>query len=259
MTKVLAVASNTMREAVRDRILYLLLFFAVLMMATSGLLSQLALGDPEKIVLDIGLASISFFSVLIAVFMGIGLISKEIERRTIYAVVSKPLGRGAFVVGKFLGLLGTIAVIQVVMTLVFVVTLKAWGTVLTAGCAFAIALSFVEAAVMLAVALFFSALSSPMLASMFTLATYAVGHWVDSIGVLAQRLAPGPTRTLFTVLYLGFPNLERLNLKGQVVFADPASAAHLPLQSAMAAGYGIFYSIAIVSLAVLAYRRKDFV
>ena len=257
--KVLAVAANTMREAVRDRILYMLLFFALGMMLASRALSMLTMGEPRKIIVDIGLGSISFFSVLIAVFLGIGLVSREIERRTIYAVVTKPLSRGAFVCGKFLGLMATIALIQLVMTLFFAVTLYAWETPFTRAYAFAIGLSFLEAATMLAVALLFSALASPLLASMFTLATYMVGHWLDSVAVLVRRLPPGLFRWFLTALYYVFPNLERLNIKGQVVFAEPELVAELPRQVLTASGYGLCYAAGILGLAVLAYRRKDFV
>lgn len=259
MSKILAVAANTAREAVRDRILYLLLFFSIVMMAASGVLSHLAIGEPEKIILDVGLGSISFFSVLMAAFMGIGLISKEIERRTIYAVVTKPIGRGAFVVGKFLGMLGTIGLIEIVMTGMFAATLHYWEISLDRGCLVAIGLSFVEAAVMLSAALVFSAVASPMLATMFTLATYAVGHWLDSIAGLVRRLPPGGTKAVLSVLYHGFPNLERLNVKSEVVFMEPGTAAELTSRFWGAAGYGAAYTVGLLALAVLAYRRKDFV
>ncbi|MFN7974573.1 MAG: ABC transporter permease [Acidobacteriota bacterium] len=257
--KVLAVAANTMREAVRDRILYMLLFFALLMIGASKVISMLSAGTrPVTIVIDVGLASISFFSMLISIFMGIGLVSKEIERRTIHAVVSKPISREAFVLGKFLGMLATIALNEIVMVAFFASTLWLWGASFTREEAMALALQLVESALILALAIAFSGVASPMLASMFTLCSYFVGHWMDGLRLLIEKLPGAAERTVALALYRLLPNLELLNLKNQVVFPEPAVAASLPAQFRLGLLYGVCYTGAVLALAALAFRRKDF-
>lgn len=255
--RILAVAVNTFREAVRDRILYLLLFFALLMIACSKVLSLLSVGSPEKIIVDVGLGSISFFSMLIAVFMGIGLIRREIERRTIYAVVTKPLSREAFVVGKFLGMFAAIAVNHGVMTLGFLGALWVWATPFTGAYAMVLALALLEAALVLALAILYSALASPILASLFTLVSYAVGHWLDGLRLVLTQVDEGWAKSLLTFAYRVFPDLELLNLKNQVVF-PPSGPEALMSQFVHGLIYGGCYTVAVLLLATLAFRRKDF-
>lgn len=260
--KTLAVAENTLREAVRDRILYLLLFFALLMIACSKVLSLMSVGGagaPEKIIVDVGLGAINFFCVLIAVFMGIGLVSREIDRRTIYGVVTKPLSREAFVVGKFLGLVAAIAINEAVMTASFAFTLFLWGARFEPGYAMALGLTLLESALMLALALLYSAVASPLLATMFTLCSYFVGHWLDGLKALIAKLPPGPGRIAVQAFQALWPNLEYLNVKNQVVFPDEAVRQALSREFLFGLLYGGSYAVAILTLAALAYRRKDFV
>lgn len=257
--KVVAVAANTAREAIRDRILYLLMFFALLMIGASKVLSMLSIGSEQKIIVDVGLGSMAFFSVLMSVFMGIGLVSREIERRTIYAVVSKPITREAFVLGKFLGLFFVIALNELVMAMFFGATLWMWGAPFTRGYLLAILLTLLEAAVMLASALFFSAVASPILATMFTLAAYFLGHWIDGLRLLAARMPEGPGRTLVEAGRRILPNLEHLNLRDTVVFPEPGMEAAILSTFWTGALYGTCYAVAILAAAAAAYRRKDFV
>jgi len=258
MTKTYYVAANTLREAVRDRILYLLLFFSLLLIASGKILSLLSIGEPTKILVDVGLSSIDLFSSMIAVFMGISLISREIDKRTIYTTVTKPLGREAFVVGKFIGMLGTIALNQAIMVLVFALTLQIFGGRFTVAYGMCILLSLVKAALLLSLAIFFSAVSSPLLASMFTLTSYAVGHWLDGILPLLDRVEGGMAKRILLVVYRLFPNLELSNLKDLVVFPDPGSLAEMNSRFTLGLWYGLAYAAAILLLGVAAYRRKDF-
>ncbi len=119
MGKILAVALNTFKEAVRNKVLYFLLVFAVLIIGLSTFLSDLSITGPEKMIKDIGLASIDFFGFLIAVLVGITLIYNEIEKRTIYTIISKPIDRSQFILGKYFGLLITVYVNVIFMSIVF--------------------------------------------------------------------------------------------------------------------------------------------
>ena len=186
MTQMLAIAKNTFREAIRDRILYGFLFFAVLLILFSVVLGQLSFNQQIRCTLDVGLAGISFFSVLIAIFLGITLLHKEIEKRTIYTVLSKPVSRATYLLGKFLGLAATMAVQIMLMVAVFLAVLLLMGGELTSGLFFALALIFVEVLLVISLALFFTSFSSPFLSGIFCLGIFAAGRNADLITELAK-------------------------------------------------------------------------
>src|SRR4051794_4558562 len=119
MRPIIPVALNTFREAVRDRILYNLVVFALLMIGASLLLGQITIGVERQLLINLGLTAISAFGILIAIFIGIGLVSKEIDKRTIYTVLTRPIERWEFIVGKYFGLVGTLTVNTGFMTLGF--------------------------------------------------------------------------------------------------------------------------------------------
>ncbi len=251
--KVLAIALNTFREAIRDRILYLLLVFAVLLIGASRALSLLTVGSEEKIVKDIGLAAISLFGVATAIFVGVGLVFKEIEKRTIYTLVSKPIVRSQFILGKYLGLVIVLAVNVSIMTACFygLLLLKGWAD---AAIAPAVLLIFVELLLMTAIAIFFSSFSTPILSSLFTVTVYVIGHLSWGLLMLAERVQGAPGRGICHALYWSLPNLERLNVRGMVVHG-----IHVPLEQVLyAAVYGVSYTIIVLGLAMLMFRRRDF-
>jgi ABC-type transport system involved in multi-copper enzyme maturation permease subunit len=251
--KVLAIALNTFREAIRDRILYLLLVFALLLIGASRALSLLTVGSEEKIVKDIGLSAISLFGVATAIFVGVGLVFKEIEKRTIYTLVSKPIHRSQFILGKYLGLVMVLAVNIVIMTAFFYALLLAKGWA-DAAMARAVVLTFVELILVTAIAILFSSFSTPILSSLFTVTVFIIGHLTWGLQMLAERVEGGLSRGLCHALYWVLPNLERLNVRGMVVHGTP-----VPLeQIALAAAYGVSYTIIVLGLAMVVFRRRDF-
>lgn len=253
MKAVLAIAQNTFREAIRDRILYLLLVFALVMIAASRVVSVLTVGDQDKIIKDLGLATIGLFGVLTAIFVGVGLVFKEIERRTIYTIVTKPIHRHQFIVGKYLGLVLTLAVNTAVMTAGFYALLLVRGSA-TPRLLIAIGMSFVEFLVVTAIAVFFSSFSTPILSGIFTLSAYVLGHLSWSLLLLRDRIGEGFGATLCEWLYRLLPNLERFNVKAEVV--------HDLVLPASRVGWSAFYGVAWTSLilvaAALAFSRRDF-
>ena len=186
--KILAIAFNTFRENLRDKLLYNLLVFALLMIGSSVLLSRLTLGEFHRLILDLGLGSINFFGVLIAIFVGIGLVSKEIEKKTIYTIVSKPVARYQFLLGKYLGLTITLFVNTVVMALGLLVVLYAQAVPVEGMLFKALALIFVEFMVITAVALLFSTFTSATLSAIFTLAMYVIGHLTADLKVFGAKM-----------------------------------------------------------------------
>ena len=251
--KVLAIALNTFREAIRDRILYLLLVFAILLISASRVLSMLTVGSEEKIVKDIGLAAISLFGTATAVFVGVGLVFKEIEKRTIYTLVSKPIVRSQFILGKYLGLVIVLAVNVSVMTtfLYGLLLLKGWADAAMAGAVF---LTFIELLLVTAIAILFSSFSTPILSSLFTVTAYVIGHLSWGLQMLAGRAEGALGRGICHALYWVLPNLERLNVRGMVVHGTPVPAEQL----LMGAVYGVSYTVIVLALAMVIFRKRDF-
>jgi ABC-type transport system involved in multi-copper enzyme maturation permease subunit len=252
---VAVIALNTFREAKRDRILYLLFFFAALSIAASRVLAILTVGDRIKIVMDVGLASISIFGVLMAILMGTGLVYKEIDKKTIFTLLSKPIHRVEFILGKFLGLVLTLAVMTGLMTLIFLVLLFLHTFRVEWAMLVAVAYIFLELILLTAVAILFSTFSTPILSSIFSLSFYVIGHMSWGLEALIRKIRPGLGRTLVQFLYMVLPDLENFNFKTEVVhgLAIPAGV------HAWAVLYGFLYTAFILGLAVLIFRRRDFI
>ena len=257
MTALAAIAANTFREAVRDRVLYLILFFAVLIILGSEALAVLAVGSPEKVVLDLGLAAISFFGVLISVFLALSLVAKEIDRRTVYTVVTKPISRGHFVSGKLAGMYAVVVLVTAAMTALFLGFVWLRYGIWNAGLLKAVSLFLVEDLVVSSFALLFSSFTTPILGTVFTITVYVVGHLLQGLKMLAAfpSLAGSTLEKVLTFLYdWVLPNLERFNVKGAAVYGDP-----LPLSLLLSsAAYGAAYAAAVLGLAVTIFSRRDF-
>ena len=250
---VLAIGLNTFREAIRDRVLYLLLVFALIIIGVSRLLSLLTVGDEEKIIKDVGLSAISLFGVMTAVFVGVSLVFKEIERRTVYTLLAQPVRRSQFLFGKFAGLLAVLLLNVALMSFALFALLAIRGEspwVLLP----AVLLIAVELAIVTAFALLFSSLTNPVLASVWTFTVYVAGHLSWSLLMLRDKIPDGIGRWLCTALYWTLPNFERLNLKAHVVHGLDLPAGYLGL----ALLYGLAYGVVVVALACWAFSRKEF-
>lgn len=256
MNAVFAIAANTVREAVRDRVLWLLLFFAVIVIIGSEGLAVLAVGDPVKVTLDLGLASISFFGVLIAVFLGLSMVAKEIQRRTVHTVVSKPISRASFVLGKYLGLYATVLLLTVAMTVVFSLFVHLRYDAFRIELVYAVVLFLAESLVLAAFAVLFSCFTTPILGTLFTVTIYVIGHLTFGLKILAGYDSMRDTlgQKLILAVYYLLPNLERFNIKAEVVHGDPlAEGLLLPVL------YGVLYAAAVLLVATEVFRRRDFV
>lgn len=267
MSAIRIIAVNVFRESVRDKVLYNLVFFAILLMGASYLLGQLTAGQDVKIIKDLGLAATSIFGLFIAVFIGIGLVSKEVERRSIYSLLSKPIERYQLVVGKYLGLTLTLAVNLAVMTVALygVLAYMAWMAGPSAAAAWdapaldpallkAVALTFVELAIVTAIALFFSTFSSPMLSAALTFGLFIAGRFSADLRNFNQVLDSPTTTMLATVLYWILPNLAPFDVRAQVVHGQSVAAGYLGLTTL----YGVVYICALVTAAVAVFARRDF-
>ena len=257
MSRLTAIVLNTFREAIRARVLYLISFFAVLVISTSQLISLLAVGERQRIVEDLGLAAIQFFGVVCCVFLGISLLSKEIEQKTIHTVLSRPVSRSVFLLGKALGLMATVLVITGGMSLVFAVYVWLVHGSFHPALARALLLMPFEFLVVIAVALLLSAFTTPVLASLLTSVVVVIGHLSHGLKMLAElpRLSGTVAAKLSMGLYYLLPNLERFNLKTEAIHRDPVAWEQIGLS----AGYGLVYAAFVLLLAIIVFERRDFV
>jgi ABC-type transport system involved in multi-copper enzyme maturation permease subunit len=267
MTVMRHVAVNVFKESIRDRILYNLVVFAVLLMGVSYLLGQLTAGQDIKIIKDLGLAAIATFGLLIAVFIGIGLVWKEVERRSIYSILAKPIRRSEFVFGKFCGLALTLFVNVTVMTAAFYLVLavmawkepasvrQGWATPATDPAMLkAIALIFIELLLVTAIALFFSTFSSPFLSATLTLGLWIIGHFNADLRQFETVVDSRAAAWLASSLYYLLPNFAAFDVKAQVVHGQPVAASYV----ALTAAYGAAYLALILAAAVTIFSRRDF-
>jgi ABC-type transport system involved in multi-copper enzyme maturation permease subunit len=253
--KIGAIAGITFKEAKRDRVLYLLFFFAALGIVASRVLAVLTVGDRVKIIKDVGLGSISIFGILMAILIGTGLVYKEIDKKTIYTLLAKPLHRAEFILGKFLGLVLTLFVMTAAMTLIFLAIVYAHTLKIEGGLRVAVAYIFIELVLVTAVAVLFSSFSTPILSSLFALAFYLIGHLSWGLDLIIKKMEPGTGRALLRALFLVLPDLENFNFKTEVVHGLPIPPA-IYLTSFL---YGVCYTAFILGLAVLVFRRRDFI
>src|SRR5918998_131695 len=204
--RLIAIARNAFREAVRDRVLYNLVFFVLLLIVGAIFLGELSDAQESKIIIDMGLSAMLLFGVFIAIFVGVGLVYKEIERRTIYAIFSKPVGRGEFLLGKYLGLCLTLAVNVAVMgagvSLALLYVNGGWHP-LVLGIWPAVALIYVELMIVVSVALLFSSFSSPALSALLTFFVFVIGHFSAELkGLSATVGSAGARAPLSGAFYL---------------------------------------------------------
>jgi ABC-type transport system involved in multi-copper enzyme maturation permease subunit len=242
---------------VRDRVLYNLVLFVLLLTGASIFIGELSGGQERKVIVDLGLSAMLLFGVFIAIFVGVGLVYKEIERRTIYAVFSKPVGRGEFLVGKYLGLCLTLLVNVVVMavgvSLALVYVSRGWDPLIPTIWP-AVLLIYIELMLLTSIALLFSSFSSPALSALLTFFVFIIGHFSADLKSLAVSLGSTSARWLLTGLYYLLPNLANYS------FITPASHGRAPsLGFVMAAGlYAFVYITVILAAATLVFNRRNF-
>ncbi len=251
--RIAALAWSTFRETVRDRIFYLVGVFGFVMLASTAVLSPLTVGAQGKIMSDVGLAGMSLFGLLVVVFVGSGMVRKEMDKGTILTILSKPVGRREYLLGKFMGLNLTLLAMLTIMGLLFLLmTFLAPGT-------FSLRfipvfyLTFLELTVINAVAVLFSTCVSPILAAVFTLGAFAVGHLSQSLRDFGQLQGTEFQKVTSEIVYYLLPNLEVFNVRGQVVHGAEVSGDLL----LMATIYGVAWSGLILIVAGGVFARRE--
>ena len=249
------IASNTFREAVRDRVLYNLIAFALLLSGAAILVGQISIEIEKLVVINLGLTAISLFGVVIAIFIGIALVSKEIEKRTLYTVLSRPVRRWEFIIGKFFGLAGTLVVNTFFMAVgVFAALFYISHKFVRADALILVALYFIvlEFLVICSLALLFSSFSSPLLSAVFAFSLFVIGSFAEDLRNFAA-MAHGLTRWLATGTAYLVPNFSAFNVVSSIAHEQPV-AGQLVLHNTL---YAFFYAIMALSGAVLIFERRD--
>jgi len=253
--RIRAIAFNTYREAVRDRVLYNLVFFALLLVATAPLLGEISIGVQRVLLINLSLSAISIFGIVISIFVGISLVSKEIEKRTLYPVLARPVGRGEFIVGKYFGLVGTLLVNTAAMAAGFYLALMLMTQSFTrndANILIAIYFLFLQFVVIIGLSLLFSSFSSPLLSALFALSMFVAGTFAADLRAFS-RMAHGPEKWLATAASYIVPNLASLNVITRVSHDQQIPAALVGYNTL----YTMLYGTAAISGAVLIFSRRS--
>ena len=267
MRTIWLIAGAVFKESVRDRVPYAMVVFAVLLIGASYLIGQLTAGQDMKTIKDLGLAALSIFGLFIAVFIGIGLVSKEVEKKSVFGLLSKPLSRTQFIVGKYAGLVTTLAVNLGVMNIAYYAMLyymhsttpaaarAAWPSPATdPRLLIAIGLIFAELMLVTALALFFSTFSSPLLATLMTIGLWVAGHFNADLRNFENVVDNPVVIAIARGAYYVLPNLAPFDVKAEVVYGMPIAAR--------AVGFTLLYALVYITLlltaAVTIFRRRDF-
>ncbi len=255
MRKIYSVALNTFRESVREKLFYLVIIYAMALVVSVFILSPLSVGAAKgKIVTDVGLAGISILGILTAIIVGSNLVHKEMDRKAILMVLTRPVSRTEYLIGKFAGVALSLLVLIGIMTAVLVVMMLIGGAELTPAVFFAVGLSLIEIGLIVAVMIFFSTFTTPLLTSFFTICIFVAGTLSGDLRLFAQKFGGRAMNYVMDVLYFTLPNLKVFNLRHEAVHGLRYSASEILLPAA----YGIVYTAAMLYFAWLVFRRREF-
>ncbi|AFY33821.1 ABC transporter permease [Calothrix sp. PCC 7507] len=255
--RIFVIAKNVFQEVIRDRILYIIGFYALILAAAIRLLPEFAATTEGKIFLDFGIVAMSIIGLIVAIFVGTGMVNKEIEKRTILVLVAKPISRSEFITGKYLGLSAVLALLITIMTVIYLAFLQ-FGNIShpTASILIAAIFIFLQLTLITAVAITFGVFTSSLLAITLTCAVYLMGNITQDL-LQFGRLSRNPAIERFTQgVYLILPDLSRLDLKNDAVYGLQA----LPDATTLItnAGYGLLYSAMLLAIAMLIFSQREF-
>ncbi len=250
-----AIAHNVFRETVRDRILYLLMVYVVILAGATILLPEVALQAHDKITLDLGLAALNFLGLIVAVFVGTSLINKEIDKRTVFVLIAKPMSRAEFVVGKHLGLSVLLSLLVAVMgAIFFAFGLLQSNPVPWIPLLVSIIFVFFELMIVVAIGLMFGTFTSSILATLYTIAFYVLGHLSRSLLQLGAIADNETVKRIFEAVFVVLPDLGRLNLRNLAVYGELPSLPELLTHGV----YALAYTAVLLVIAVFVFSRRQF-
>jgi ABC-type transport system involved in multi-copper enzyme maturation permease subunit len=255
LSRILTIARNAFREAVRDRVLYNLIFFVLLLTASAVFLGELTAGEEARVIADLGLSASLVFGTFISIFVGVSLVWKEIEKKTVFSIFSKPIGRSEFIIGKYFGLCVTLLVNVAVMGIgISLAELYVGGTKFIGPIWGALSLIFLELTITTAVAILFSSFSTPALSALLTFFIFLIGHFSSSLRDLAENLGSRGAIVFFNAIYYLLPNLAHFSF-----IANTASGQMTPLSLiGNCVLYAVVFDAVLLGLAVLIFSRRNF-
>ncbi len=256
MARIKNIALNTFRESIRGKLLYIVLIFGVILIVSTYILSPLSVGAAkDKIITDVGLAFISFFGVMTAVIAGSTLVNKEVDKKAIYMVLTRPVSRLQYLLGKFFGIMTALILMVVAMSVVMGVVIVIGGGSITEGILAALFLSFIEMAVICSVVLFFSTFTTPILTFFFTICLFAAGSLSSDLRVFAEKFGSGTMKIIIDLFYYILPNLKLFNLRHEAVHGIAFQYSDILLTTV----YAAIYSSVIIYFSYLVFSKKEFV
>ncbi len=253
--RISAIAANVFRETLREQVLYLILLFSLILVGAVNLLPQLAANGEKKIILDVGIAAIEIVGLIVTVFVGTALVNKEIDKRTIFVLIAKPMSRAEFILGKHLGISSVLALLVGLMTLIFVVVL-ALAKISAPGLAIVVANFYIFWQLMLlaAIAILFGTFTSSLLAALLTFAMYLMGNYSRDLLSLGEISKSESLQAVTRFIYLILPDLSRANLKNEAVYGILPAIGDLVNN-----GIYIFsYALLVLAVAILIFARRQF-
>ena len=254
MHRIWAIVENTFKESLRQRILMLLIIFSVLVIVVSVFLEPFALGEAPKILRDFGIAAASLFGVLIVIIIGSTLIHKDIEKRTIYTVITKPVKRSEIIIGKFLGLLLLIAILHCAMIVIHQLVIFIYEGSFDLPLFITIPFSLLEIMILLGILLLFSSFSSPTISAIMGIIFFVIGHASPDLKLFADQVNVAILKYLAYGFYYILPNLENFNLRIDLVYKLPI---HLD-QLLFSICYGLIYTIFLLYLSIIVFEKREF-
>jgi len=255
--RITAIALNTFRETVRDRVLYNLILFAILLVIASVFVSELSISEESKFIVDLGLSAMTVFGCVISIFIGVALVFKEIDKRTVNFLLSKPVRRYEFILGKYAGLSLTLLINCSLMTLGTVLALiyvNRGMTSLALTIPSAAFLIYLELMVLVSVALLFSSFTTPMLSALFSFAVFVIGSLSPDLKLAASMSNSGMVRAILTGLYYLLPNLNNFSF-----IAEASHGKAVPVRMALSATlYAFTYVSVLLSATVVIFQARSF-
>ncbi len=250
----LLIAQNTFREAIRDRVLAGVVMGGICLLALTQVAKPLAMGEGLRLTVDLGLSVISMLGLLVVLMVGTSLVAKEIERRTIFNLLSRPLPRPVYLIGKWLGLSGALWAVSAILGVALWLLLVMMGhAAYGSSIAQAVYLAGLELSVVTSLAVMFSALSTPVLSSLYTLGFFLAGQWSDDLRQFAVK-APGSLRVMLEVMANLLPNLSLFNMRTLASGGDSTTILHLGVATA----YAALYCGCVLALGAAAFESRDF-
>lgn len=252
MRNILIIANNTFKQVIRDKILYGILVFAFLFLGSTVVLSSLSLGEDTFVMRSLGLAGIYIFGLIITVFLGASIVSEEVERKTTYFLLAKPVTRANLIWGRFLGLAAGVSITIILMALTYLLIIFLNNSLLDYTALWAIGLQLIEMALLISILIMFSMFTSPLAATIYTILVVYIGHLLSLIQAFALK-SGGVTKVILLGIYYLAPNLEKFDARNLIVHNIPVSLS----ETLLSIGYAALYIILTIYISQKILSRKD--